>query len=187
LKFGKFMSKIAKKPIPIPEGTTVTKSDGNLLVKGKKGEISFPILPYLTLELDDKSVVLKPTGTHKQARANWGTMASLTKSAISGVMQGFEKKLEIQGIGYRAQMEGATLSLNVGFTHPVKLVPPQGIQVTVEKNIITISGSNKQAVGQFAAEIRSVKKPEPYKGKGIRYLGEVVREKAGKKVAGATS
>jgi large subunit ribosomal protein L6 len=189
LKFGKYktkkrMSKIGKKAILIPNEVTVSRTNKHLHFKGKKGEFALVLLPYLDITLTEKDILIRPRSPHKQARTNWGTMASLIRSALIGVSEGFTKQLEIQGVGFRATREGDAIALNVGFSHPIKISPPEGITVTIEKNIITIAGYEKQKVGQFAAEIRSFKKPEPYKGKGIRYVGEVIRKKAGKKVAG---
>jgi large subunit ribosomal protein L6 len=178
------MSKLGKKPISIPVGVTVTEANGHLEVKGKAGNLSLPVLPYIALTIKDGAVHLTPTLDHKQARANWGTMAALLKNAFEGVTLGFKKVLEIEGIGFRATMEGKNLVLNVGFTHPVKFMPPEGVTITLEKNRITVASVNKEMLGEAAAQIRSIKKPEPYKGKGIRYAGEVIRRKAGKKVAG---
>ena len=121
----------------------------------------------------------------KQGKANWGTIFALIKNGIKGVSEGFAKNLELEGIGFKASIEGTNLLLNVGFTHPVKFTPPAGIKVVVEKGVIKISGVDKSLVGEVAAKIRKIYPPEPYKGKGIRYQGEVVRRKAGKKVAGA--
>lgn len=180
------MSKIGSKPVAIPEGVTVDFKDGVFTVKGKLGTLTVPQLEFVNSEIKDKEVHFTITSTKKQARANWGTMGANLKNAIVGVTEGFTKSLEIQGIGFKAAMEGNNLSLNVGFSHPVKYVTPEGIKIVVEKAFVRISGSDKQLVGQVAAEIRKIKKPEPYQGKGIRYVGEQVRRKAGKKVAGAT-
>lgn len=181
------MSKIGKKPITIPEGVTVTEAKGVLTVKGKSGEIALRVLPHTQVAMEGNSARITATGAHKQARANWGTMAALLKNAIEGVHKGFSKKLSIEGIGFRVQLDGKKLVLYVGYTHSVPYTLPDGITATVEKNIITISGIDKQLVGEAAAQIRKIKKPEPYKGKGIRYIDEVVRRKAGKKVAGTTT
>ena len=178
------MSKIGKKPIVLPEGVEVSAAPRVLSLKGKQGTLTVAILPYTHVRVEGNQVQVTTEAAHKQARANWGTMAALLKNAIQGVSKGFEKKLSVEGIGFRAQIEGTNIVLNVGFTHPVKYALPQGVKAGVEKNIITISGIDKQLVGEVAAQIRKVKKPEPYKGKGIRYVGEVVRRKAGKKVAG---
>ena len=183
------MSKIGKKPIAIPSGITVEQKDGALHVKGKQGELTIPVLPYCLIETQEsegsKFVAVRISHTNRQARANWGTMASLTKNALVGVHDGFKKQLQLEGIGYRANLEGATLVLSLGFSHPIKYTPPAGILLKVEKNIITITGIDKAVVGETAAVIRKFKKPEPYQGKGIRYVGEVVRRKAGKKAAAA--
>ncbi|MEK7554573.1 MAG: 50S ribosomal protein L6 [Patescibacteria group bacterium] len=181
------MSKIAKKPIIIPEGVTVSVNSGAVECSGKLGKISVPMLPFISVAMKDRELTVRPNEESNQAGANWGTMASLIMSALKGVNEGFTKTLEIEGIGFRATMEGETLVLNIGFTHPVKFQSRQGVKITVAKNIITIAGIDKALVGQTAAHIRSLKKPEPYKGKGIKYSGEVVRRKAGKKVAGAGS
>lgn len=180
------MSKIGKKPITIPQEVTVTLNDALLTAKGKEGTIVLPILAHTKLELKENVLSVTSTGDDMQARANWGTMRALAQNAVNGVNTGFTKELEIQGVGFRANMEGNNLVLNLGFTHPVKFETPEGIKISVEKSFIKIFGANRNLVGQVAAKIRSYKKPEPYKGKGIRYKGEVVKMKAGKKVAGAT-
>lgn len=180
------MSKIAKKPIKVPPGVEVTSDGRTLNIKGKEGALNLNVLEYVNVEIKDGTIIFTPTANHKQARANWGTMAALTKNALLGVGQGFKKNLEFEGIGFRASMEGATLILNIGFTHPVKISPPPGIKISVEKNVIKITGADKTLVGQIAAKIRKAKPPEPYLGKGVRYQGEVIKRKAGKKAAGAT-
>src|SRR3989344_3918661 len=161
------MSKLARKPIPIPDGVQVNALDGTLSFSGKAGKLSVPILEFISVELKDKEAVLTQKAVNKQSKANWGTMASLFRNAIIGVSQGFERKLEIEGEGFKAQMEGEGLILNVGFTHTVKFQPPEGIKIEVQKNVIKVSGIDKRLVGQSAAKIRKIKKPEPYKGKGI--------------------
>lgn len=185
------MSKIGRKPVPISSGVGVKIADNKLEFEGKEGSLILPLLPYIKAEIktgaDGNELVFSKENDMKQARANWGTMASLAKNAIQGVSQGFSKTLEIEGIGFKASVQGNTLILNVGFTHPIKMEAPAGIKIVVEKNTIKISGFDKALVGEMAANIRKVKKPEPYKGKGIRYQGEVVRRKAGKKVVGATT
>lgn len=178
------MSKLAKKPIGLGEGIKVEIGEKNITVSGKEGTLTLPILDYVKAEIKDAKLYFTKTADHKQARANLGTMASLAKNALEGVSQGFIKSLEIEGIGYRVTLEGQILVLNVGFTHSVKFEPPKGIRITVEKNLIKVSGVDKSLVGETAAKIRKIKKPEPYQGKGIHYLGEVIRRKAGKKVAG---
>ena len=180
------MSKIGKKQIIIPDNVEVEISGGFLKFKGNKGTTNLKILPYIKTEIKDKSIFFTPENNSKQARANWGTIRSLAHNAIIGLTEGFGKVLEIEGIGYRANMEGNNLVLNLGLSHPIKINPPEGIKISVEKNVIKISGIDKALVGQIAAKIKAFKKPEPYKGKGIRYQGEIIRRKAGKKVAGTT-
>lgn len=181
------MSKLARKPAIIPDGVTVKLNGRQIEVGGKNGALSLKLLDYINLELSGNRAVFKLGQNNKQARANWATVVALFKNALKGVTEGFFKILELEGIGYRATMEGTTLNLNVGFTHPVKYISPEGIKLSIEKNAIKIFGADRQLVGQTAAEIRKIKKPEPYKGKGIHYRGEVVRRKAGKKVVGTTA
>jgi len=181
------MSKIGKKPIVIPENVEVKINEGFLLFKGKNGELSIKILPFVKAEIKNNTLSFNIQNNSKQAKANWGTIRSLAANAIIGLTEGFNKTLEIEGVGYRANMEGNNLILNLGLSHPIKFTPPKEIKISVEKNTIKISGTDKSLVGQVAAQIRAFKKPEPYKGKGIRYQGEIIRRKAGKKVAGATT
>lgn len=178
------MSKLARKPIQIPSGVAVVSKDGALEIKGPKGGLVLRVLDSIEVNINDNIIFVSTKRENVQARANCGTMAALLKNALRGVNEGFSKRLEIEGIGFRASMEGKTLVLNVGFTHPVKFEPPEGVSVSVEKNVIVVTGIDKYLVGQAAALIRKAKKPEPYKGKGIHYVGEVIRRKAGKKVAG---
>ncbi len=183
------MSKIGKKPIAIPEGVEVKSGEKDgvavLEFKGKEGAFTLPILAHTKVEIKEKEILVNASSDNKFGRANWGTMAALIKNSITGVSQGFTKILDIEGIGFKASLEGTNLVLNVGFSHPVKYTPPVGIKITVEKGSIKVFGIDRALVGQVAAEIRKVKKPEPYQGKGIRYRGEYIRRKAGKKVAGA--
>ncbi|TSC83318.1 MAG: large subunit ribosomal protein L6 [Parcubacteria group bacterium Gr01-1014_19] len=181
------MSKLAKKPIVIPQGVEAKIADGVLEFSGKEGKVSVKIIPYVGIEIKDGQITLKLEKEIKQARANIGTLASLIKNAIAGVTGGFTKHLELEGIGFKAALEGANLVLNVGFSHPIKFTPPAGIKIVVEKSTIKVSGVDRQLVGLTASQIRKIFPPEPYKGKGIRYQGEVVRRKEGKKVAGATA
>lgn len=187
------MSRVGKKIILIPDGVEVKIEGDAVKVKGPKGELSQEIRPELKILIGDNKiqVMIQERGaslrTPKLTKSLWGLTRALIYNMVEGVKNGFEKKLEIQGVGYKAQAEGENLTLNVGFSHSVVLKVPEGIKVGVEKNIITISGINKEAVGQFAAIVRKVKPPEPYKGKGIRYLGEKVRRKVGKKVVATTS
>lgn len=177
------MSRLARKSIAIPAGATIADMDRFVVVKGPKGELQVPKLHGVVFTTEADGLRLTRTEEDKQSRANLGTMWSLLSNAAVGVTTGFTKVLEVQGVGFRAQMEGTTLVLNIGFSHPVRFPSPEGISITVEKNLITVTGTNKEYVGQAAALIRKFKKPEPYKGKGIRYQGEVVRMKAGKKGA----
>lgn len=180
------MSKIGKQPISIPEKVNVQVNEHKVSVKGPKGELSFVASSLIKIETDGKMITFSISKSTKEAKSLWGTTRMLVSNMIQGVSQGFEKKLEIQGIGFKAAVQGKDkIVLNVGFTHPVELEAPQGVEFAVEKNIVIISGIDKQKVGQMAAEIRAVKPPEPYLGKGIRYVGEAVRRKAGKKVAAA--
>ncbi len=180
------MSRIGKKPIPIPEGVEVKIEGNTLRIKGPKGELQREIRPEIKTEIKDKMIIVSPEKETKQTKALWGLMRSLLFNMIEGVTTGFEKKLEIQGIGFRAVVEGEELILYVGYTHPVKLKIPPDLKISVDKNIITVSGADKEKVSQMAAIIKRVKPPEPYKGKGIKYLGEQIRRKVGKKVVGTT-
>ncbi len=182
------MSKIGKQPIIIPEKVEVKTSQKKLSVKGTKGELNIEINPGVEVKIEDKKIILSIKDTDKKNMAIWGTTRMLIQNIIKGVTEGFEKRLEIQGIGYKAVLQGKNkLILNVGFTHPVEITAPEGINFAVEKNIITVSGIDKQKVGQTAAQIRAVKPPEPYLGKGIRYVGEHVRRKVGKKAVAAAA
>jgi len=182
------MSRIGKKPIEIPEGVDVKIEDNEITVKGPKGELKREIRPEVAVELREKELIFSiksdsPAG-EKKAKAFWGLTRTLIFNMIEGVTDGHEKRLEIQGVGYKANLEGENLILIVGYSHPVKIEKPEGISFAIEKNIIIISGRDKELVGQTAAKIRKVRKPEPYKGKGIRYVGEYVRKKVGKKAVG---
>lgn len=184
-KFGKKMSRLAKKPIKFPEGVAVKEDAGVLFFKGPKGELKVPVLPFTKVTIGEGSAEVSTLNNIRQARTNSGTMWSLFKNASAGVSAGFSKVLQIEGIGYRAVLEGKNLMLSLGYVKPVKFEIPEGISIIVEKNIVTISGIDKQLVGETAAKIRALKKPEPYKGKGIRYKDEIIIRKAGKKVAAA--
>lgn len=179
------MSKIGKQPIVLLEGVEAQIESKTLTVVGPKGTLTLLVLPFTAVRKEERQLMVVKEGEGTQARANWGTMRALAQNAVIGVHAGFEKLLEIQGIGYSAALEGQALLLRLGFSHPVRFALPEGITVAVEKNVIKISGIDKNLVGLVAAQIRALKKPEPYKGKGIRYQGEVVRRKSGKKVAGA--
>lgn len=179
------MSKIGKKPIAIPEKVEVKIDARRLEFKGEKGAMVVKLPPLVKAEMKKKSLVFSPENKTKQAKASWGTARALSQNAILGITQGFEKDLEVEGVGYRVAMEGTVLVLHLGLSHPIKVNPPEGIKISVNKNTITVSGVNKDLVGRITAEIRALKKAEPYKGKGIRYRGEIVRRKAGKKMASA--
>jgi len=165
----------------MPDGATFEEKDGSFVMTGPKGNVTVPHLAGIGVALDETGLNVSLEKDDRQARLNLGTSWSLLKNAAIGVTEGFVKKLEIQGVGYRAAMEGSTLNLSLGYSHPVRFESPEGVDLAVEKNVITVSGVNKEDVGQAAAVIRKFRKPEPYKGKGIRYQGEVVRMKAGKK------
>ena len=180
------MSRIGKKPILIPDGVEVKVDGSNVSVKGPKGDLSLDIRNEIAVQVKEGQIIATPKIHIKQTKAFLGLTRALVANMVKGVSQGYEKKLEINGIGYKANLEGKDLLLFLGFTNPVKIVCPEGITISVEKNIITISGIDKYLVGQIAATIRSKKKPEPYKGKGIKYLDEIIRRKAGKKATGTT-
>lgn len=175
------MSRIGKQPIIIPDKTEVKISDGVLSVRGPLGEISRKVRSDIKIEIINNEVVLTLAKKTRLAKALWGTYASHVSNMVRGVNEAFEKKLIVEGVGYRTELTGNELALSVGFSHKVKLTIPEGLEVKVEKNTINIKGSDKDVVGQFAAEVRAVRKPEPYKGKGIRYHDEVIRRKQGKK------
>ncbi len=176
------MSRIGKKPVVIPEGVEV-KIDGQVVTaKGPLGTETVELRPEIILKQEGNEVLVDITNhDDRKARALWGLSRTLVNNAVEGVKHGFTKKLEIQGVGYRANMEGSNLNLVLGYSHPILVTPPEGIKITVEANTkITVTGANKQLVGDVAAEIRSKRPPEVYKGKGVRYEGEYVRRKAGK-------
>lgn len=180
------MSRIGKKPIEIPAGVEVKIADGKVMVKGPKGALVQEFRPEVLVEAKDNKIFVSLKTQNKKTRALWGTMRAILANIVKGVIEGYQKKLQIEGVGYRARLEGDDLILQVGFSHPVQIKKEPGIAFSVEKNIITISGIDKAKVGETAARIRAVKPPEPYKGKGIRYVGEVVRKKMGKKAVAAT-
>lgn len=175
------MSRIGKKPVAIPAGVTVSVATDRIQVKGPKGELSESMFPGIVVEIKDNQVTIARSDESPQQRAAHGLIRSLIHNMVIGVTQGFEKKLELVGTGYRVSAKGANLSLTLGYSHPIEVEAAPGITFKVEgNNKITISGISKYAVGQIAAKIRELRPPEPYKGKGIRYEGEVVRRKAGK-------
>ena len=176
------MSRIGKKNIAVPSGVTAQVAGDRVSVKGPKGELSLMVHPDMNVEVNNGLVTVVPSkNASKKAPGIWGLTRTLVANMVAGVMNGFEKVLEFEGIGYRVNLEGSTLVMQLGFSHPVRFEAPKGITFAVVKNTITISGIDKELVGEVAARIRALKKPEPYKGKGIHYRGEVIRRKAGKK------
>jgi large subunit ribosomal protein L6 len=174
------MSRIGKLPITIPSGVTITVDDTEITVAGSKGTLKQFTMPGITVKQEESQVLVTRVDDQPMHRAKHGLMRSLINNMIQGVSQGFSKKLEINGVGYRVALQGSTLKMNLGFSHDVLFDLPQGINADVQQNTITISGIDKQQVGQVAAEIRALKKPEPYKGKGIKYEGERIIRKSGK-------
>lgn len=177
------MSRLAKLPIKLAPQTEVTVSGGVLRVKGPKGTLSRSLNAHVSIEVTPEGVQVSPKGSTIASRASTGTYASHVRNMLEGVTKGFSKRLLIEGVGFKWDVSGNTVTLGLGFSHPVKVTIPEGLTVAVEKGALTISGFDKEQVGQFAANIRALKKPEPYKGKGIRYDGEVIRRKQGKKAA----
>ena len=176
------MSRIGKKPVVIPQGVEVNLSGQNLAVKGPKGELAVTLSDYVTVAQNDDGVTVTPIDNTQTARSFWGLSRSLVQNIVTGVSEGFSRKLELQGVGYRAQVQGTTLKLSLGFSHDVDFPVPEGIKVECPSQTeIVITGIDKQKVGQVASEIRSYRPPEPYKGKGVRYEGEYVFRKEGKK------
>jgi large subunit ribosomal protein L6 len=175
------MSRIGKEPIPVPSGVKIELKGTHVKVTGSKGSLERDVRPEMELKLEDDKLTVTPLGTSKRVLAFWGMTRSLINNMIIGVEKGFEKKLVVEGVGYRAKVSGSTLTLNVGFSNPVEFTLPEGISADVDKdNTITIGGINKELVGQVAASIRDIRKPEPYKGKGIRYIDEHIVRKVGK-------
>ena len=177
------MSRLAKKPIIIPAGTTVTQESGTVRVKGPLGELSRPFPDAVMVSIEGEEIRVSLKDQLREHKALSGTAVAHIKNMIGGVQKPYEKKLLIEGVGFKADAEGSKLKMALGFSHPVVVEAPKGIKVTTEKGVINVSGIDKDAVGQFAAKIRSLKEPEPYKGKGIRYSDEVIRRKQGKKTA----
>ncbi len=174
------MSRIGKMPIELKDNIKTVLEGRILKVNGPKGELSLKLRPEIALEIGEKEILVKIKKETKSAREQYGLARTLIANMIVGVSEGFEKRLEFKGVGYRAAVEGGKLVMALGFSHPTVYIPREGIEIKVEKNTIIVSGADKQIVGQTASEIRELKKPEPYKGKGIRYEGERVRRKAGK-------
>ncbi|HVE80613.1 MAG TPA: 50S ribosomal protein L6 [Candidatus Dormibacteraeota bacterium] len=177
------MSRIGRQPIEIPAGVTVTLEASRVLAKGPKGELEAPILPGIKVEQTDGKLTVAKKHESAETIRLYGLARTLIANIVIGVSRGYERKLEINGVGYRANVSGQTINLSLGFSHPIVFALPKGIEAKVEKNVLTISGADKQMVGQVAANIRSLRKPEPYKGKGIKYAEERIRRKAGKTAA----
>jgi len=175
------MSRIGKQPIIIPSNVNITLTDKDIIVKGPKGELTQALHKLVKIEKTDSEIIVKVGDPEeKNQRALWGLYRRLINNMVIGVTDGYSRQLEVNGVGFKAVMVGKVLNLALGFSHPINFDPPKGIEISVEKNIITISGFDKQLVGQTAADVRAFKKPEPYKGKGIKYTDEVIRRKAGK-------
>lgn len=174
------MSRVGKLPIKIPSGVTITVDNDAITVNGGKGSLSQFTMPGITVKQEGDEVLVSRANDEPKIRAKHGLMRALLQNLVTGVSEGFEKKLELTGVGYRVALAGTDLKFNIGFSHEVIYHLPQGVTATVEQNIITINGISKQQVGQVAAEIRALKKPEPYKGKGIKYVGERIIRKSGK-------
>jgi len=176
------MSRIGKKSVPVPAGVTATINDRVLSVKGPKGELSMPLVDDIAYTIEGGQIAVMPANESKRARAYWGMQRTLVANLVTGVSDGFTKVLEITGVGYRASVAGKNLKLQLGYSHDVDFAIPDGITIkTPDQTTVEISGSDKQRVGQVAAEIRRWRKPEPYKGKGIKYRGEFIFRKEGKK------
>ncbi len=174
------MSRLGKIPVAIPAGVTVTLAEGILTVKGPKGTLTLNVRPDVKITIEESEVKLAP-GTTELAKALWGTYTAHVRNMVKGVTEGFTRILDIEGVGYRAEVRGKDLVLSVGYSHPVPIVIPEGVVAVVEKTSITLTGPDKEVLGQFAANVRKIRKPEPYKGKGIRYRDEFIIRKQGKK------
>jgi large subunit ribosomal protein L6 len=175
------MSRIGKHPISVPSGVKVSASGGKVQVTGPKGSLQIPLKPEITVDVSGSVVEVKRSDDGRSAKALHGLTRTLIANMVKGVSEGFQKKLEIIGVGYKADVQGSNVNLALGYSHPVKYTLPKGVTAAVEKQtLITLTGPDKQVVGQVAADIRAFRKPEPYKGKGIKYSDEVIRRKAGK-------
>ena len=176
------MSRIGKQPVAIPSGVTVSLNGADLSVKGPKGELAMSFVPEVSVAHENDQIVIQPVNDTKRARSMWGMQRSMVSNIVEGVTAGFSKKLALTGVGYRAQMKGSSLNLQLGFSHDINFPVPAGIKIeTPDQTTIVVSGIDKQLVGETAAKIREYRKPEPYKGKGVRYDGEYVFRKEGKK------
>lgn len=177
------MSRVGKKPVTIPSGVSAELKDQILKIKGPKGELTLELHPKVAIAIAENEITVSVQNTEVKAqKALWGLFRALINNMVAGVTTGFSKVLEINGVGYKAALTGTKLVLNLGYSHPIEMEVPKGLEAKVEKNTITITGTDRQLVGQFAAEIRSKREPEPYKGKGIKYSDETIRRKAGKVV-----
>jgi large subunit ribosomal protein L6 len=174
------MSRIGRKPIEIPESVTVEQTGSEISVQGPNGALSVKLLPNLKVALKERTLEVSKQVETPETQRSYGLMRTLLANMVAGVSQGFERRLEINGVGYRANVAGSTVNLSLGFSHPIAYELPEGVSARVEKNVIIIAGFDKALVGQVAANIRAFKKPEPYKGKGIKYVEERIRRKAGK-------
>lgn len=179
------MSRVGKAPIVLPDGISVTIEGQLVTISGPKGELQWNVHPAIAVEQQDKELVCTIARNTKQSQALWGTTRAVLQNLVTGVSEGFKKQLELHGVGYRAALKGKDLELAVGYSHPVRIMAPEGITFGVEKEVITVEGIDAEKVGQMAADIRAVRSPEPYKGKGIRYVGEQVRRKVGKVMGSA--
>lgn len=178
------MSRVGQSPVAIPDGVEVTIAEGVLTAKGKLGTQTVDLMPVVEVSVEDGSVIVKPLNDGKRARTMWGTTRSLVNNAVVGVSEGFTRRLEVNGVGYRAQVQGKKLNLQLGYSHDIAFDVPEDIKIEIEGdrgNVIAVSGPNKQRVGQVASEIRGFRKPEPYKGKGVKYADEQILRKEGKK------
>ncbi len=177
------MSRLGKQVLALPTGVTLVNTNDVITVKGPKGELTKTFLPHVAITVEGTDVTFAPKKDDLFSRALWGTYASHVRNMVTGVTEGYTRKLILEGVGFKSEVKGTNLDLALGFSHPVVVPVPQGLTVTAEKNNITITGIDKEVVGQFAAKVRALKKPEPYKGKGFRYDGEVIRRKQGKKAS----
>lgn len=176
------MSRVGKYPVPVPSGVTIAIADGTLSAKGKLGELSMKLHDDVEVAVEDGKVVVKPRVETTRARTMWGTTRALVNNMVKGVSQGFTRKLEINGVGYRAAVAGRELTLQLGYSHDIKYAIPTGVTIVAEKpTLLAVSGADRQRVGQVAAEIRAFRGPEPYKGKGVKYEDETIVRKEGKK------
>ena len=175
------MSRVGKLPVAVPESVNVDIAGAEVAVKGAKGELKTKFTNFVSIKKEDGQIIVAPINNSKKARALWGTTRSVIENMVTGVSEGYKKSLEINGVGFKAQVAGPLLKLSLGFSHEIYYKIPANIEVKVEKNVIHISGFDKQLVGQVAAQIRELRKPEPYKGKGVKYVDEYIRRKEGKK------